>query len=192
MIDQNTDNRKDMKKTQNIARFYMFLSVLAVIIMIIAAYITYGYQKREFIISLGSSEKVKEESVNDINVAPDLSRIPSDDMIEDILNDVLPEVCDDCDDDTLDCLDEYEINKIFVQNEGYQDQLIIEVITGKNNAVYTVVLDLNSYAVLSSDGVIDDEECLEDPEDEDVDPEILLDPGDDSEKSHYLDVPELE
>ncbi|PID52248.1 MAG: hypothetical protein CR972_03115 [Candidatus Moraniibacteriota bacterium] len=181
-----------MEKTQNIARFYIFLSVVSVIIMSIAAYITYGYQKREVFVSLSTPEKKKEKPVNDIVISPDLSKLPSDDVLKDILNNTLPKVCDDCDDDILDCIEDYEINKIFVQNEGYQDQLIVELITGKNNAVYTTVIDLNDYTVLSSSGTLDDKECFEEIKKETKKQKTFIDSGDDPDNSHYVDVPDTE
>ena len=192
MIDNNTQ-KSNTKKTDNrqyVTHFYTFLSIIAVIIMVVAAYITYGYQKREVFISFDQPEKEEKKVVNNIVVTPDVSRVPSDDVIEDLLNDELPEVCDECDDDTLDCIEDYEINKIFVQNEGYQDQLIVDVITGKNDAKYTVVIDLNNNTVLSSSGEIDGKECFEDVEDEEINSEMLIDPGNDPESSHYLYVPD--
>lgn len=168
----------------------MMISLAAVVIMSIAAYITYGYQKRELVITRTApvADEKKPTKTQHKNIAistPDLSRVPDDDRIVDILNNELPQVCDMCDGDVLDCLTEYEINKVFVQNDGYQDQMTIEVVTGKKT--YAVVINLDDYAVLDSGGKVDKDACATHTV---ISPDMYIDSGDDPPKSHHVSVPE--
>jgi hypothetical protein len=199
---QNNNNTE--KKSKMLSVFYIALSIIAVIVMIIAAMITYGYDAHEIKVTfkkiLVIDKGDNKQSSNNIGVAVDTSQAPSDDIIEDILNDTIPNVCDyedyddlqeDCDKEPLSCLKEYQINKIFVQNPGYEDQLFIELTTGKtNDHVYTVVIDLaNNNTVISASGKIDDKRCRDVEEDDnDGDDNLLLDQGEDPRDSDYVDT----
>lgn len=178
-------------------RFYRVLSVVAVIIMIVAAYITYGNQAREFHVEFEkevSSANQNEPSENSIRIGADLSRVPSDDVVEDILNDVIPNVCDDCDEDNpLDCLKEYETNTILVQNPPHQNHLFIELITGKTHKEkFVVVIDLNNgNQVLNAEGKIDEDRCRDVSKGEVTEGSILTD-GMDPKSSNYVDTKPLD
>ena len=258
---QNNNNTE--KKSKMLSAFYIALSIIAVIVMIIAAMITYGYDAHEikttfkkvfmvedilnntipnvcsyedlqeycdkeplsclkayaankiFVKNPGNenqscieltTEKMnnrvyKDERLsNNMGIAVDTSQAPNDDVIEDILNDTIPNVCDyedyddlqeDCDKEPLSCLKEYEINKIFVKNPGYENQLFIELTTGKtNDHVYTVVIDLaNNNAVINASGKIDDKRCRDIEEDDDNgDDNLFLNQGEDPKDSDYVDT----
>lgn len=212
MQKQGNDNQRN-ENSVRVARFYVILIVISVIIMIIAAYITYGHDGYVGHIFFERTEiEEKKESNknklrNELSIGADLSLVPSDKMIEDILNDTIPNVCkyDDATDEIkkkckkkpLSCLKSYEINKILVKNTQYQDQLFIELLTGKKvQKKYTVVIDLiNNNQVLSKEGEIDKKRCrkLEEGEDEihyiGDDPSIMKD-GNDSASSHYVEIKE--
>jgi len=184
------NNRNKNNNSISVTRFYLVLIFVSIIIMVIAAYITYGDSPRVLHISLDkSTEKIddtnkKSNPSSTINIGTDLSRVPSDETVEDILNDAIPDVCDDCNlDNTLECLEEYEVNQILIQNPGHQDHLFIELITGSDEEVYTVVIDLNdNNKILDADGKIDDNVCIN----SDVD---LVDGGDEI-YSKYLNTTE--
>lgn len=191
------DASQEEIKARNASRFYVVLALVSTVVMVIAAYITYGQQKREVIVTPQFIEKNVEESVNTLAVTPDLSQAPTDKEIEKILNKTIPEVCDDCDrDDPLDCLEEYSINKIFVQNDSHKNYLTLELITGKNDTKYTVVIDLSqNNVVIREEGKIDKKECLDTRDDDDetetLEPEVYIDAGDDPDNSHYVTVPPM-
>ncbi len=194
MEEINNNNNKD-NSSKFITRFYIVLSIIAVIVMIIAAYITYGYQAKEIVISFDNVvQKIKDKNTttsNKMTIGADLSNVPSDKVIEDILNNVMPDICDDCDEDPLDCLKEYEINKILIQDKQYQNYLVIELITGKHEKkIFRVVIDLsNNNAVVNVEGEIDKKRCRDVVEEDSVeDDEIFLDKGDDPKSSHYIKV----
>jgi hypothetical protein len=205
MQNQNNNNQKkldrkseedELEKTSTyITMLYIILAIVAVIVMIIAAYITYGYQPNEIIVSFHKvTQKMKEKNTNKSNnmtVGVDLSEVPSDKVVEDILNDTMPNVCDDCDEDPLDCLKDYKINKILVQEQEYQNYLIIELITGHDEqSVFRVVIDLsNNNEIVRVEGNIDDGKCRDIVEEESVEgDEIFLDKGSDPKESHYIKV----
>lgn len=196
---EKNDNKKE-KNVQRVTRFYVALIIISVVIMIVAAYITYGYQTRTIMISFDKIVTKVTEKNNSMNIGADLSRVPSDDAIEDILNDTIPNVCDDitddeeiqdkCDKKPLSCLKEYEINTIIVQDSPQQDHLFIELTTGKSNDhLYTVVIDLaNNNQVIHEEGKIDDGRCRDVEEgngDVDVD-DIFLEEGQDPKDSDYV------
>jgi hypothetical protein len=185
---KNQNNSRQIKR-QHVAGFYIFLVITSVIVMIVAAVMTYGYQQREVRVSYERPQQKKTAPAeNAITISPNLSHVPSDKIVEDILNDVLPNVCDDCDDDPLNCLEEATINKIVIANEGYQDQLLVEVLTGKSSQKYTAVINLQDHTVISHSGKIDEKECFE-PGEKEIDPDVLISPGLDPEDSKYVDVP---
>jgi len=182
MQGDNNNNKKN--NSTRITKLYVAFIVLSIVIMIIAAAVTYGYNPKEIHVSFGEKiENQKNTTGNKIEIGGvDLSKIPDDEVIEDILNDEIPNVCDDCEDeDHLDCLYEYEINKILVQNPPHQDHLFIELITGSEK--YVVVIDLsNNNKVLSSEGDIDKKAC--------IDSEVYLFEGNDALDSEYASVGE--
>ncbi len=180
-------------------RFYIILSVISVIIMIVAAYITYGYQTKEahVVFEKGRGSTNRDESKGgSIEIGADLSKVPSDDVIEDILNDSIPNVCDDCDeDDPLDCLKEYGINTILVQNPPHQNHLFIELLTGKNQEEkFVVVIDLNNEnQVLNAEGQIDENRCRDEvEEDDEISGDSMLSDGADPKSSDYVDTRPLD
>ncbi|MEA3323469.1 MAG: hypothetical protein U9Q12_04575 [Patescibacteria group bacterium] len=203
-FDDKNNNEKDNIQ-ERVTRFYIVLIVVSVIVMIVAAYITYGYQARTIVISFDSIiEKIKEKKNIDNNmlVSADLSRVPNNEEIEDILNDTIPNVCDDitddeeiqekCDKEPLSCLKEYEIKTIIVQNPPHQDHLFIELTTGKNNDhLYTVVIDLaNNNQVIHAEGKINEDRCrdvVEEDGDVIVD-DTFLKEGQDPKSSDYVNV----
>lgn len=192
MNNDNDNNNKELqRKPRRVTRFYMILSVISVVIMIGAAYITHGYQIREITASYKPVREIERVAAASIGVSADLSRVPSDDVIEDILNDVVPDACGDCDDsDPLDCLDEYEIDKVLIQEAPFQNQLFIDLITGKSEKKYTVAIDLSdNNRVIYHDGKIDKKICLEFSEEEGLDPEVHIDKGKDPDATGYINVP---
>ena len=201
---QDNNNLED-KNSKMISTFYIALSIIAVIVMIIAAFITHGYDAKEIKVSFykvfaQDKNSTNIQKQNKMSVSADTSKVPSDYDIEKILNDTIPNVCDDitddkdikkkCDKKPLSCLKEYEINKVFIQNSGYEDQLYIELLTGKTQQdKYTVVIDLNTYEVISADGKIDDKRCRDVEEDDngnENDP--LLKEGADPSNSDYINT----
>ena len=146
-MQKQSNNNQRNESSIRVARFYVILIVISVIIMVVAAYITYGYDGHIGHISFEKVEVEKEknndknESKNGLNIGADLSRVPGDKVIEDLLNDTIPNVCkyDDatdkikkkCKKKPLSCLKSYEIDKILVKDAQYQDQLFIELLTGK-------------------------------------------------------------
>jgi len=182
--------------------------------MIIAAYLTYGYQIKEISVAFDQNKpkkvKINKKSNiknNSIGIGADLSNVPNDEVIEDILNDVIPNVCDypssakkvneKCDKKPLKCLKSYEIDKIIVQDPSFDNQLFIKLITGKNKKeTYTVVVDISkNNQVINSKGKIDKKRCreLEDRGDGDSDinlDESFLEAGTDPMHSHYVGAQE--
>ena len=186
MIDAQKRQFIDQKHAR---RVYIVLSILSVMIMVIAAYITYGYQERSVTVTLATPEEPSNaHAASALPIGADLSRIPSDTEINRILNKYLPNVCDECDDDSLDCLDKYEINKVLVQEKKYQDQLFIELLTGKEPKKYTIVIDLlQNNAVLNASGSIDKKECITEEDEESAEgDEVMLNDGDDPNSTMYL------
>jgi len=186
---QNNSNNNKKNKSIHVTRLYLVLIVVSIVIMIGAAFITYGNDPRTLHVSF--DEKIekenniqKKEIGNKLAIGnADLSKIPSDDEIEDIVNDEMPNVCDECNNEqALDCLEEYEINKILVQNPGYENNLFIELITGNDEDVYTIVIDLNNDKVLSKEGKIDESACVEG--------EVDMVDGSDVIYSKYINVEE--
>lgn len=181
---------------QHVRRSYVTLSIMSVVAMIIVAYITYGYHQREMQISFGNNKETQQKNHSiqqkgTVSIGADLSNIPKDDVIDDILNDVLPHTCKNCNKEPLDCLKSYEINKIIVQNVQHQNHLFIKLITGKKEQkVYTVVIDLaNNNHILQADGAIDKKRCREVITSEDIVKEeydVMLDKGEDPQSSHYV------
>ncbi len=187
--------RKRKKKTHNTQqremRFYRTLSLVAIVIMITAAYMTHGYQKREILISPEpEKEKVAAKSQH-LEVTGDLSLIPSDKNLEKILNKTIPDVCRDCDDDPLDCLDKYTLNKILMTGEQGESILSAEILTGKIPKKYFVMIDLShNNNIVKKGGEIDKKECLdgEDEEESTTTNDLYIDKGDDPSKSGYVIV----
>ncbi|XLQ20560.1 MAG: hypothetical protein ACKUBY_02130 [Candidatus Moraniibacteriota bacterium] len=183
--------KKNSKRKEAIqtTRLYLVLIVVSIIVMIVSAFITHGNDTEVINISLGIvKEKItKKDDSNNIKIGADLSKVPNDKEIEKILNKVIPNVCDDCDDDPLGCLEEYKINKILIQNEGYENKLFIELLTGKHfDNTYTVVIDINTRAVISDEGSIDDDECIEVIVERAEGDEVTLTDGDDFESTTYI------
>ncbi|MFA5986424.1 MAG: hypothetical protein WC819_03690 [Parcubacteria group bacterium] len=187
----NPKHDKAHKKERQEARFYRMLSLVSIAIMVIAAYTTYGQQKREILISPEpEKEKVAAESQH-VDVTGDLSLVPSDKELKKILNKVLPDTCKDCDDAPLDCLDRYEMNKALMTGEHGESILSVEVITGKASKEYLVMIDLShNNTVIKKGGEIDKKECLEtEEEDGDVITDaIYVDRGDDPDQSDHVTV----
>lgn len=187
------DNQKE-QDNKRVTRFYIILTVISIIVMIIAAYITYGYQAKTIVVSFDNviskiNDKNNATNGNTMSVGADLSLVPNDDVIEDILNGTIPNVCKDCDeDDPLDCLEKYEINKIIVQDPPHQNHLFIELVTGKNEEkIYTVVIDLaNNNQVISAQGEINKKSCRDVVDDEEFDDELILKKGTDFNTTDYL------
>jgi len=214
MTQGHKENNQINQNLQRVTRFYRILIVISVIIMIIAAYVTYGYQIKETRIAFGDNKPKKVKINKNINIksnsmgiGADLSNIPSDGTIEDILNDVIPNVCDypssakkvneKCDKKPLKCLKSYEIDKIIVQDPSFENQLFIKLVTGKNKKeTYTVVVDISkNNEVISQEGKIDKKRCreLEDEDNSDKDiklDESFLEAGTDPTHSHYVDAEE--
>jgi len=195
MIHKKEKNNHKKEKNNHITQFYMLLTIISIVIMVVAAYITYGYQTHTIVISFDSIiEKVQEKKKN-ISVGANISRVPEDEKIEDILNDVIPNVCDDitddediqkkCDKDPLSCLKEYEIRTIIVQNSPYQDHLFIKLMTGKqNDHLYTVVIDLsNNNSIIHAEGKIDKDRCRDVVGGVN---DIFLQEGEDPQNSDYI------
>ncbi len=195
MSDDNENKEKDAY-TRRVTRFYATLSIIAVIVMIVAAYITYGYQNQEIHVSLSTvfAKAKRDDSQKTMNITPDLSHVPGDDIVKDILNDVLPHTCKDCDKKPLKCLKEYEINKILIQNPPYQDYLKIELLTGKEvKKVFTIIIDLsNNNQVIYADGEVDKKRCRdvveEDDDSDDDEDSIFINKGQDPDETHYIET----
>ncbi len=203
MIDENKNDNDKKQNSVRVTHFYVFLIIISVVIMIVAAYITYGYQSRTIVISFDPLiEKIKEkkQQMNNMSIGADFSLVPSDDVIEDILNDTIPNVCDDitddediqeqCEEEPLSCLKEYEINTILVQDLPHQNHLFIELTTGKNNDyLYTVVIDLaNNNQVIHAEGKIDDGRCREVVDEGGNGDASYLKPGQDPQNSDFVEV----
>jgi hypothetical protein len=114
--------------------------------------------------------------------------LPGDVEVDRILNAYLPSVCEECDDDPLDCLDSYEINKILVQEKEYQDQMFIELLTGKEPNKYVIVIDLSQdNAVIRTSGSVDEKECMTGESEKFADgDEVMINDGDDPNSTVYL------
>lgn len=175
---------------KQVRRMYVILSTLSIIIMIIAAYITYGHQEQVVTVNIPAATTQQEQRPkNALTVGADLSQLPSEVEIERILNNNLPHTCKDCDDDPLECLDKYTINKILVQEKQYQNQLFIELLTGKESQKYTVVIDLaHDNTVINAFGSIDKKECILEEENEEgaSGDEVMLNDGIDPNSSTYI------
>lgn len=182
--------RRQFMDQRHARRVYIVLSTCAIMIMIIAAYITYGYQENTITVSIAEPEKNETAHTNNaLKIGADLSRVPSDTEIDNILNEYLPHVCDDCeDDDPLDCLDRYEITKVLVQEDQYRDQLFLNVLTGKEPKKYTVIIDLaHENAVISASGAIDRKECISEENEDDAEgDEVLLNDGTDPNSTAFI------
>jgi hypothetical protein len=178
------------KRTQHfVSRFYALLSVAAVLIMISAAYATYGYQVREVLITLDSSEKDSVyETMPSVTVNADLSRVPSDKELKKMLNDIVPHMCDDCDDDVLECLDEYTMDKVLVRSTDRHQLLYVNILTGKEPKKYSVVLDLDmNNALVKKEGSIDKKECISAVDEEEVDPnDMNISVGEDPGSTQFI------
>lgn len=187
--------RKRKKKTrdteQREMRFYRILSLIAIMIMIVSAYMTHGYQKREILISQEPErEKVAAESQH-LEVTGDLSLIPSDQDVEKILNKAMPDTCKDCDDDPLDCLDKYTLNKILMTGEEGESILSAEILTGKMPKKYFVMIDLShNNNIVKKGGEIDKKECLSEESEEETAnaDDLYIDKGNDPNESGYVTV----
>lgn len=210
MQKQTKDNQKN-ENSVRVARFYVILIVISIIVMIVAAYITYGYDGYVGHISFENKKTTKKNNVNKnklrnkLSIGANLSNVPDDSIIEDILNDTIPNVCkyDDatdkikrkCKKKPLTCLKSYEINKILVKDVQHQDELFIELLTGKVvQKKYTVVINLaNGNEVLSKGGEIDKKRCRKLEKEEtknhimNDDPSILKS-GDDPLSSQYVET----
>ncbi len=167
---------------------YIFLSVSAIFIMVVSGYITYGYREREALISLKEESQKLYETRQGISVTADLSQVPDDIEIKRILNKVIPNVCKECEEKPLSCLDRYEMNKIIVKNTEYKDQLIVDIVTGKKK--YTTIIDLaHNNTVISSAGEIDKKECKNlNSNEEAVAAEVIINQGDDPLQTDYITV----
>lgn len=188
---QNNKSTKLMITERHEARFYRALSLISVVIMITAAYMTYGYQKREILITPEViEEKVAAESQH-IEVTGDLSLVPSDTEVRKILNKELPNTCDDCDDKPLSCLDDYTMNKILMTGERGESILSAEILTGKVPKKYYVLIDLShNDRVIKKGGEIDKKECTEEDDSEETaeTTDIYIGEGDDPMESDYVIV----
>ncbi len=158
------------RKTAHIFLPFFALSVAAVVFM---AYKTYG--NNAHIVKKIPHLVPVEEAAQDRGVSPqrpqsrtvpvgvqqrDMDRVPPQSVIDDILNDALPHVCDDCDDDILDCLYDYRVDYIFVRDAAYADKLILRVMTGKRGKdVYDVVIRLDDYTVVEKHGKVSSKKC---------------------------------
>jgi len=183
--------------TRQITRLYMSLVVIATFTMMIAAFVTYGYQGKEIHVALKNatkSDKSKSptKTNNTVGISPDISRVPSDRVIKRILNKALPHTCKDCDEKPLKCLKEYEINKILVQDSLYKNQLLIELITGKTiKKSYIVRINLDNNQIIEKGGFVDKKRCRDVVEEDNKttnEYDIMLNNGDDPESSHYVNT----
>ncbi len=189
MQDDNNNNKKN--NSVRITKLYVALIVLSIVIMIIAAVVTYGYNPKKIHVSFGekteNQKKQENTTGNKIEIGGvDLSRIPSDEEIKDIFNDVMPNVCEDCNDEyPIECLEEYKINKILIQGASHRDHLFLELLTGKEyENTFKVAVDLNTNTALSFGGDIDNDMC--------IDIEIDLSDGHDLINSEYTDKINIE
>ncbi len=204
---QKYSNQKH-KNLIRVTQFYVILIIISVIIMIIAAYVTYGYDGYIGHISFGTKKvkkqiNTKKNLQNKLKIGVDFSKVPSDKIIEDILNNTIPNVCKynhatdkikkKCRRKPLSCLKSYKINKILVKDVKYQDQLFIDLLTGKKDQKkYTIVIDLlNNNQILNKGGKIDKKQCrkLKKTAEEshliNNDPSITIE-GDDPSSSGYV------
>ena len=187
--------RKRKQKTFNIQQreiqFYRALSLVAIVIMVTAAYMTYGYQKREILISPEPEKENVSAKSQHMEVTGDLSLIPSDRDVEKILNKTMPDACKDCDDDPLDCLDKYTLNKVLMTGEQGESILSAEILTGKIQKKYFVMIDLShNNNIVKKGGEIDTKQCLEEEDEEEAatTSDLYIDNGDDPNKSGYVIV----
>lgn len=176
-------------------RFYRVLALISVVIMVTAAYMTYGQQKREILIAPQMDERSVAAKSQHIQINADLSSVPSDKDLKKILNGVMPNICKDCDDShkhPLNCLDRYTMNKIVMTGTQGETILSAEILTGKVPKKYFVMIDLShNNVIIKKGGEIDKKECLETPKDEestDSGTEIYIDNGDDPIQSNQVIV----
>lgn len=164
----------------------VILGVVALVGVALLGYHTYGergaVQVRGYLTQTLEKPFVQPTRANQ-SISFSLPSLPTEKEITKILNNTLPDTCDECDKKPLSCLRRYFIDKRVVRGPGYE-YLALDVKTGHidHPSVYTVMLDLhNNNTLVSQSGTVRKETCrtADNKDTEDTDTGIIQ-PGTDA------------
>lgn len=176
-----------------IIAIHIAIFLLAFSCIVLLGVITYGVKTTYVSLYFGQQE-IGDVSADDVGLEQKntmsigVSNLPSDEDIEKIFNDIMPNVCTSCKKKTLVCLKKYTLDKTLVQGPGYA-YLIVDLTT-KSGDVYTITLDhLRGHQIIGHEGSLSKKSCRDEIEEEEIeiDESILL-PGSDDDQTSLLDI----